>query len=170
MASSDTTFLLMAIAVLVSSVALLLSALASLGIYSAVRRLEAQIAPLVPQAAEFLQNSRQTLDEARKQLHDTGEKTQAVLVDVRAEIAHISEARADLVGRLQAQLQRVELVLDDSISGVQTIVNTMESGVIRPLREVSGILAGVRAAVRVFLRIQRPSVAEATHDDEAFIG
>ena len=170
MASSDTTFLLMAIAVLISSVALLLSALATLGTYRAVRRLESQIAPLVPQAAEFLQNSRQALDEALKQFRVTGEKTQAVLDDVRAEVAHIAEARADLAGRLQAQMQRVELVLDDSIAAVQTIMNTMQGGVIRPLREVSGILAGVRTAVRVFLRIQRPSVADATHDDEAFIG
>ena len=170
MASSDTTFLLMAIAVLVSSVALLLSALATLGTYRAVRRLESQIAPLVPQAAEFLHSARGALDEALKQFRGTGEKTQAVLDDVRTEIAHISEVRADLAGRLQAQMQRVELVLDESIAAVQTIVNTMQGGVIRPIREVSGILSGVRTAVRVFLRIQRPSVAEATHDDEAFIG
>ena len=43
MAPSETTFLLMAIAVLISSVALLLSALATLGTYRAVRRLESQI-------------------------------------------------------------------------------------------------------------------------------
>lgn len=170
MASSDTTFLLMAIAVLISSVALLLSALATLGTYRAVRRLESQIEPLLPQAAEFLQNSRQALDEALIQFRDTGNKTQAVLDDVRAEIARISEVRADLAGRLQAQMQRIELVLDDAVSSVQTITNTVQGGVIRPLREVSGILAGVRTAVRVFLHIQRPSVAQATPEEEAFIG
>jgi hypothetical protein len=141
----------MAIAVLISSIALLLSALATLGTYRAVRRLESQIAPLLPQAAEFLRNSRQTLDVALVQFRETGAKTQAVLDDVRAEIAHISIVRADLAGRLQAQMQRVELV-------------------IRPLREVGGILAGVRTAVRVFLHFQRPSVDQATPDDEAFLG
>ena len=170
MASSDTTFLLMAIAVLISSIALLLSALATLGTYRAVRRLESQIAPLLPQAAEFLQNSRLALDEALIQFRETGAKTQAVLDDVRAEIAHISIVRADLAGRLQAQMQRVELVLDDAVSCVQTITNTMQGGVIRPLREVGGILAGVRTAVRVFLHFQRPSVDQATPDDEAFLG
>jgi len=170
MASSETTFLLMAIAVLISSVALLLSALATLGTYRAVRRLESQIEPLVPQAAEFLRNSRQALDEALIQFRETGNKTQAVLDDVHAEIAHISALRADLAGRLQAQMQRVELVLDDAVSCVQTITNSMQGGVIKPLREVGGILAGVRTAVRVFLRVQRPSVAQATPDDEVFIG
>ena len=121
-----------------------------------MRRLESQIAPLLPQAAEFLRNSRQTLDVALVQFRETGAKTQAVLDDVRAEIAHISIVRADLAGRLQAQMQRVELVLDDAVSCVQTITNTMQGGVIRPLREVGGILAGVRTAVRVFLHFQRP--------------
>jgi hypothetical protein len=46
----------------------------------------------------------------------------------------------------------------------------MQGGVIRPLREVGGILAGVRTAVRVFMHFQRPSVAQATPDDEAFLG
>ena len=170
MASSETTFLLMAIAVLISSVALLISALATYGTYRALRRLEARIEPVVPQVQEFLQNSRRVLDEALKQFHDNGEKAQAVLSDVRAEIAQIAEARADITGRLQVQMQRVELVLDDSIASVQTIVNTMQGGVIRPLREVSGILAGVRTAVRVFLHMQRPSVAEATPEDATFIG
>jgi len=170
LASSETTFLLMAIAVLISSVALLISALASYGTYRAVRRLESEIMPVIPPIHEFLQNSRRVLEEALKQFRENGDKAQAVLSDVRNEIAHIAEARADIAGRLQAQMQRVELVLDDSIASVQTIVNGVQGGVIKPLREVSGVLAGVRTAIRVFLRMQRPSVAEATPDDETFIG
>src|ERR1035437_4644109 len=103
----------MAIAVLISSVALLLAALASLGTFFAVRKLESQISPLVPQIAEFLVNSRAALDEALKQFRETGEKTHAVLDDLRAEISGFSTARADITNRVQAQLQRVELVLDD---------------------------------------------------------
>jgi hypothetical protein len=145
----------MAIAVLISSVALLLSALSTLGTYRAVRRLESQIAPLLPQAAEFLQNSRQSLDEALVQFRDTGNKTQAVLDDVRAEIAHISIVRADLAGRLQAQMQRVEMVLDDAVSCVQTITDTMQGGVIRPLREVGGRRAHGGARLHAFSAPQR---------------
>ena len=170
MASSDTTFLLVAIGVLLSGVALFIHAMAAFGTFRAVRRLESEITPLVPKVTEFLQNSRTVLDEVLKQFRENGEKAQVILTDVRAEIAHISEVRADLAGRLQAQMQRVEMVLDDSVSSVQTIVNTMQGGVVRPLREVSGILAGIRTAIRVFLRIQRPSVAEATPEDASFIG
>ena len=170
MASSETTFLLMAIAVLISSVALAASAMAALGSYRAVRRLESKITPLIPDLKEFLVNSRQTLDEAMKQFRATGDKTQAMLTDVRTEIANLAEARADIVGRVQAQMQRVEMVLDDATSAFETVVNTMQGGVVKPLREVGGILSGVRTAIRVFLHKQRPSVADATQDEESFIG
>jgi hypothetical protein len=160
----------MAIAVLISSVALLCSALALVGIYLAVRRLEAQVGPLVPQAKEFLVNSRAALDEALKQFHEAGEKTQAVLNDLRTEVAGFSEARTDITNHVQAQIQRIELVLDDSLSDIQEVVSVIHGGVIKPIREVGGIVAGVRTAVRSFFGGHRPSVAQATQDEENFIG
>jgi hypothetical protein len=170
LASSETTFILMAIAVLISSIALLLSALASVGTYLAVRKLQSQVSPLVPQATEFLVNSRAALDEALKQFRETGEKTQAVLTDVQAEVASFSEARTDITNRLQAQVQRIELVLDDSLSNIQEVVSVVHGGVIKPIREVTGLLSGVRTAVRSFFGGRRPSVAQATQDEEIFIG
>lgn len=160
----------MAIAVLISSIALLLSALASVGTYLAVRKLQSQVSPLVPQVTEFLVNSRGALDEALKQFRETGEKTQAVLTDVQAEVASFSEARADITNRLQAQVQRIELVLDDSLSNIQEVVSVVHGGVIKPIREVTGLLSGVRTAVRSFFGARRPSVAQATQDEEIFIG
>jgi ABC-type transporter Mla subunit MlaD len=160
----------MAIAVLISSIALLLSALASVGTYLAVRKLQSQVSPLVPQVTEFLVNSRGALDEALKQFRETGEKTQAVLADVQAEVASFSEARTDITNRLQAQVQRIELVLDDSLSNIQEVVSVVHGGVIKPIREVTGLLSGVRTAVRSFFGGRRPSVAQATQDEEIFIG
>jgi predicted PurR-regulated permease PerM len=162
--------MLMAIAVLISSVALLLIALASVGTYLAVRKLESQISPLLPQVTEFLLNSRAALDEALKQFHETGDKTQAVLDSVRTELANFSEARADITKRVTAQIQRIELVLDDSLTDIQEVVSVVHGGVIKPIREVTGIVAGVRTAIHSFFGGRRPSVAQATQDEETFIG
>jgi hypothetical protein len=170
MASSETTFLLMAIAVLISSVALLLLAFASVGTYLVVRKLQSQVSPLIPQAAELLLNSRAALDEALKQFRETAEKTQEILTDVRAEVAGFSEARTDITNRVQAQIQRFELVLGDSLSDMQEVVSVVHAGVIKPIREVSGIVVGVQTAIRSFFGGRRPSVAQATQDEEIFIG
>jgi hypothetical protein len=170
LASSETTFILMAIAVLISSVALLISALASVGAYLAVRRLEARVTPLVPQATEFLVNSRAALDEALKELRETGEKTHVILDDLHAEIAGFSRARIDITNRVQAQMQRIELALDDSLTSIQEIVSAVHGGVINPIREVSGVVLGVKTAFRTFFGGHRPKVAQVTHDEETFIG
>lgn len=160
----------MAIAVLISSIALLLSAFASVGTYLAVRKMQSEVSPLVPQVTEFLVNSRGALDEALKQFRETGEKTQAVLVDVRAEVANFAEARTEITDRLQAQIQRIELVLDDSLTNIQEVVAVVHSGVITPIREVNGLVAGVTTAFRSFFGGRRPSVAQATQNEEIFIG
>jgi hypothetical protein len=160
----------MAIAVLISSVALLITALASVGTFLAVRRLQSQVSPLIPQVTEFLVNSRLALDEAMKQFRETGEKTQAVLDDLHTEVAGFTEARTEITNRLQAQIQRIELVLDDSLTDIQEVVAVIHSGVIKPVREVSGLVSGVRTAVRSFFGARRPSVAQATQDEEIFIG
>lgn len=162
--------MLMAIAVLISSVALLLLAVAAVGTYLAVRKLESQISPLLPQVTGFLLNSRTALDEALKQFHETGDRTKAVLDDVRKELAGFSEARSDITKRVTAQIQRIELVLDDSLTDIQEVVSVVHGGVIKPIREVTGIVAGVRTAVHSFFGGRRPSVAQATHDEETFIG
>jgi hypothetical protein len=39
----------------------------------------------------------------------------------------------------------------------------------KPVREVSGLLAGVRAAFQTFLSGRRPAVDRATQDEEMFI-
>jgi hypothetical protein len=41
--------------------------------------------------------------------------------------------------------------------------------VIRPAREVAGVIAGIRTALRVYAAAGRPSVDRATLDDEMFI-
>lgn len=160
----------MAIAVLISSVALLISALAAVGTYLAVRKLESQVSPLVPQMTEFLLNSRTALDEALKQFRETGEKTHAVLDDLRTEVAGFAAARKEITDRVQAQIQRIELVLDGSLTDIQEVVSVVHGGVIKPIREVTGILAGVRIAMRSFFGGHRPTVAQATQDEETFIG
>jgi hypothetical protein len=61
------------------------------------------------------------------------------------------------------------MVLDDSIGRVHETVTVLHDGILRPLREVNGIVAGLRAGIGYLLGNRRPSVAQATHDDEMFI-
>jgi hypothetical protein len=61
------------------------------------------------------------------------------------------------------------MVMDDTVTRVQETVNLVHTGVMRPLRQVNGVAAGIRTAVAQLMRGGRPSVAQATSDEEMFI-
>lgn len=165
----ESAFLLMAIAVAVSSIALLLNALASVGLYRAVRRMEAQIRPLIPQAASTLEQAQKTLTQALNQIDELSLKAHGVLDSSKRQLDSFAATRDEFTGRLRAQTERLELVLDDTMSRVHDVVGVLHSGVMTPVREVSGVLSGIRTAFQTLLRNRRPSVDRATHDEEMFI-
>ncbi len=159
----------MAIAVAVSSVALLMNALASLGLYRAVRRMEAGIKPLIPQASKTLEQAQKTLAQALVQIDELSVKAHGVLDSSKEQLDSFAVARDEFTGRLRVQAERLELVLDDTLARVHDVVGVLHSGVMTPVREVSGILSGIRTAFQTLLRNRRPSVDRATHDEEMFI-
>jgi ABC-type transporter Mla subunit MlaD len=167
--NQESAITLLAIAVAISSISLLVHALASVGLYRAIRRLESDVRPLIPQAAATLESAQKTLTEALAQIKELSDKAHGVLDTSKANLDALSATRDELTGRLRAQAERLELVLDDTLSRVHDVVGVVHSGVMTPVREVSGVLSGIRTAFQTFVRGRRPSVDRATHDEEMFI-
>ncbi|MBE0657947.1 MAG: hypothetical protein IH602_09675 [Bryobacteraceae bacterium] len=163
------TFLLMAIAVAISSVALLMQALASFGLYKSVRRMEAEIRPLIPEAAKTIAQAQKTMTTALAQIEELSAKAHEVLDSSKQNLDAFTATRDEFTGRMRVQAERLELVIDDTLSRVHDVVGVVHKGVMTPVREVSGVLAGIRTAFQTFLFNRRPSVERATHDDEMFI-
>ncbi|HNY39542.1 MAG TPA: hypothetical protein PKJ41_04075 [Bryobacteraceae bacterium] len=159
----------MTIAVVISSLALLIGALSVVGLYRAVRRLEAELLPLFPLAMSTLDQAQQTLAVSLTQIEQLSAKAHAVLDSSKQQLEAFSETRGEFTQRLRAQAERLELVLDDTVSRLHEVVGVVHSGVMTPVREVSGVLSGIRTAFQTLLRNRRPSVDRATHDEEMFI-
>ncbi len=67
--------------------------------------------------------------------------------------------------RAKVQLEKAEMVIDDTMSRAHETVALVQNGITRPLREIHGVAAGVRAAMSHLARSGRASVAQATHDE-----
>jgi hypothetical protein len=89
--------------------------------------------------------------------------------DLRVQLARIDEVLEDASARAHNQLAHAELVLDDTMSRAQETVAAVQGGIMRPLREIQGVTAGVRTAFYYLMRGGRPSPAQATADEEMFI-
>lgn len=140
-----------AIFVALAAISMIVQAVMTVGMYRAVRSLQAQVTPLIPQAQETLVSARDILTSAKEQL-----------IEVEAVVT-------DASSRARRQLERTELVVEDTVTRVQETVSALQGTVMRPIREVNGLAAGVKAGVKTFLRGQRPNVDRVTLDEEMFI-
>ncbi len=167
--NSEGALWLLGIAVAVSSISLLMNAIAAFGTLRAVKRLEQKIEPLVPEALSAIQNAQSMFRETLAEIHDLSDRARSVLDATQAQVEAISAARTDITERLRVQSERAELIIDDTLSRVQEVVHVFHNGIMRPVREVNGVMAGIKTAVQTFVAGRRPSVAQATQDDEMFI-
>ena len=144
--TSESAFMLMAVAVTVSSLALLIMGVASLGIYRAVKKLQTDVEPLIPRVAEVLTQTQTTLSETSRDLRELSAKAHLILDSTQTQLAEIDRTRTQLSAQLKIQAERVELVLEDIMGRTQDVIGTLQSTVLRPVREVSGIFSGISTA------------------------
>jgi hypothetical protein len=66
-------------------------------------------------------------------------------------------------------MDRAELVLDDTMSRAQETVALVHGGIMKPLRQIQGIAAGLQAALNFLLRGRHANPTGVHVDEEMFI-
>jgi hypothetical protein len=167
--------IIMAVFVFIAAVALCIQAGFLFGIFKAMRSLEERTAPLlpkldalIPKVDALMETSRAAIDESRQQFHDISEKTTEILDMTRKQLARVDDVMQDATTRARAQMDRAEMVIDDTMNRAQETVALVHKGVMKPLREIQGVSAGVRAALNFLMR-GRHNGPVATADEEMFI-
>jgi ABC-type transporter Mla subunit MlaD len=181
---SDTALLyIMAAFVIISAIALCIQAGTLFGIYKAVKLLQQSINPLVPKVEalvpkvealvpkvdSILVKTNSIIEQSGKQAGDIMTRTTDILDAAKKQMGTVEELVNDAASRAKVQMERVELLLDDTFSRTHETVAVVHDGIMRPLRQVSGVTAGVRAAFSSLSRGNRPTVDRATSDEEMFI-
>ncbi len=177
--------------VFLSAVAMCIQAAMLIGIWKTTKQLQEQASSVLPQVRSVLSKAETTLEENRKNIAEVTAKASEIAAKVntlaetanqiagkandlmdsgKTQMARFDVVMADASERARVQLERAELVVDDTMSRVHQSVTAVHNGVLKPIREIQGLTAGLRAMVQHMLRGGRPSVADATHDDEMFIG
>ncbi|MGH9631512.1 MAG: hypothetical protein ACRD7E_24670 [Bryobacteraceae bacterium] len=167
--NQETLLLVMTVFVIVSAVALCIQAGLLFGIYKATKSVQEQAVSVLPQVRSILTKAEATVDESRKHVVEITAKANEMMDLGRTQLVKLDSVLTDASSRARVQLERAELVVDDTVSRVHESVTAVHNGILRPIREINGVAAGVKTAVAYFLRGGRPSVAQATQDDEMFI-
>ena len=161
--------ILLVIFVALSAIAMLIQAGTLLGLFLIARKLQEKIMPIIPQVEAIVGTTRRTVEGVEKHIDKIGNTSNAILDATKQQVAKVDELLTDATTRAKVQMERAEMVLDDSMSRVQETVSYVQSGVMRPVREVYGVFAGLRTAIAHLGRASRPTVDHATSDEEMFI-
>lgn len=167
----DTQWLLyiMTAFVVIAGISMLLQLGMLFGIYRTAKITEQKVTTLMPKVESVIASSQKVIDDSRQQVLDIVTKTNEILDSTKRQLVKIEEVVVDASARAKVQLERAELVIDDTMSRAHETVAMVHGGVTRPLREIHGVAAGVRAALSQLAKGSRPSVDRATHDEEMFI-
>lgn len=167
--SQDAVLFLLMIFIGLVAVSQAFQAIALMKMRRSAETLQQQVSAFLPRAQAVLEDAEKTLEQSRKQLTEVTQKANSVLDATRTQLATVETLLTDFSARAKVQLDRAEMVLDDTMGRVHETVATVHNGVMKPLREISGISAGIRAALGQLIKGGRPSVAQATSDEEMFI-
>ena len=88
----------------------------------------------------------------------------------REQVEHFGEILHDAGDKARNRLEKIDAAVDDTVEQVEQVSGAVKRAVMRPVKEVNGLAAGISAAVSALVRGQRKSsVEKATQDEEMFI-
>jgi hypothetical protein len=164
-----TLLILLIIFVAASAFAMLIQACTLLGLFLVARKLQEKLMPMIPQIEGIVGIAKRTAERTEKQIEKIGGTSSDILDLAKRQLAKVDELTTDASTRAKVQMERAEMVLDDTMSRVQHTVSLVHGGVLRPVREIHGVWAGIRTAVQYLGRAGRATVDHATSDEEMFI-
>lgn len=155
--------------VIIAAVALCIQAGMLAGLYRTTKQLQQTINPLVPKVDNLVETTKTTVEQSSKQIAEVTTRANDILDSTRRQLLVVEDVVNDAAARAKVQLERVDLVLDDTLTRAHQTVEELHNGILKPLRQLNGVAAGIRAAVEFLGRGNRPNVDQATSDEEMFI-
>jgi biopolymer transport protein ExbB/TolQ len=161
--------IVMTVFVIVAAIALVVQAVMMYGVSKSARAVEQHVAKLAPKVESLTETSRAAIDEGRASMAEITTRTREILDTTQRQLNRVDNVLEDVAERARVQMDRAEMVVDDAMSRAQQTVSVVHSGIMKPIREINGVAAGVRAAIQYFMRGDRPTPDQVTADEEMFI-
>jgi ABC-type transporter Mla subunit MlaD len=167
--SDDVFRVIITIGVAASWVTTIVMAVAMLGIYRSSKRMEEKLELLSEKARPILDSARSLVDDARPKIQEIVARAAEITASARDQMARLEALVTETSDCVRVQIERIDVVVGDAVNRVQETTAAVQSTILKPVREVNGVISGVRAALSTLARGNRASVDHATQDEEMFI-
>jgi uncharacterized protein YoxC len=167
--NSDTILILLTVFVGMTAISFAAQAIAMMRLAKTTREMKDRVDAFLPKAEKLIQTAESTLTESRAQITEITTRANEILTLTQTQVVRVDELMSDAAARAKVQIDRAEMVLENTLTRVNDTVNTVHGSILRPVREISGVAAGVKAAVGHLLKGAPANVAQVTTDEEMFI-
>lgn len=88
----------------------------------------------------------------------------------KEQVERMGEMLTEFSHAAKVQVAKIDGAVESTVGSVQHAGESVKDAVLKPVREVNGVLAGIRTAISVYSgHNRRQSVDHATQDEEMFI-
>jgi hypothetical protein len=144
---------LLVVFIAIAAVSILMQAGFTVGMFIAARKTQKKIMGLAEDvrlhALPAIIASRDVIQEITPKLKIITENLTAVSTTLRSKTEKVGGLVGDVTDRAQAQAERVDGMVKGTLDHLTSAVQAIEHGVAVPVRQVNGILNGLRAGVDV---------------------
>jgi len=131
--------------------------------------LSLKVDALTASALPALQSMRDLIEESRNRFHSIGANLEEISALTKRQAVKIDGVMTDVAARAQVQIVRLDGLVSDTIEKVERTTDVLQRGVVKPAREISALMTGVKATVDHLRKRRRGPHDHATHDEEMFI-
>jgi hypothetical protein len=156
----NTTQTLLVIFIAVAAISILMQAGFTVAIFIGSRKAQKKLMELADDvrlhALPVIISSREVIQDISPKLKAITENLTVTTATLRSKADQIGVVVSDVTNRAHAQASRVDGMVKGTLDGLTSAVQAIEHGVAAPVRQVNGLINGLRAGVDV-LRKKTPS-------------
>lgn len=158
-----------ALSILVMAVAVIAMARVFAKLQAKVDELNESVQPIIGTVTRLTQQNAPKISEIADNARDISANAKDVS-DVAKDQAHRwADVGRDAADRTKAQVARVDATVDETIEQLHVAGENVKTAVAKPMREMSGVAAGIKAGFTAFAQAQKSGVDRIAQDEEMFI-
>ena len=128
-----------------------------------------KMGPIADNVSTTLASVNRILVEVRPRVAEVSSDIAATVRAGRGHVERLGDLLDNAGERAGERLDQIDQAVAGTVEQVQHVGETVKHAMMRPVREVNGIAAGISAAVSTLVKGRKSSVDAATQDEELFI-
>lgn len=167
--SEDVFRWVITLGVFLALVAFVVQAVVFFAMYRVTKATQDKLLPVAEALGPLLGTVRRFVEENSPKFSQMTSDAAQVVATLQEHVERLGEVVKEMSDRARAQVARIDGAVDLTVEQVQQASDAVKTAILKPVKQVDGIMHGIRAALSVVAHSRRESVDHATQDEEMFI-